>query len=127
MGLRESRMRSDDKGRLSLIGYGFADSSKTLYSWFSYDPAGHLIVRNLSNDLYDWTGAFYVQQGYGINGLNQVATAGSTHFTYDLRGGLSGDGTNTYAYDAPHDQLASVSNVSSGAGACRWPMTPCTG
>ena len=94
--------------RPSITGYGFADSSKNLQSWVTYNAAGGIKVRAFTNDLYDWSSTAAVQQGYGINGLNQVATAGSTSLAYDLRGGLSSDGVHTYSYDAPHDQLVSV-------------------
>ena len=94
--------------RPSITGYGFADSSKNLQSWVTYNAAGGIKVRAFTNDLYDWSSTAAVQQGYGINGLNQVATAGSTSLAYDLRGGLSSDGVHTYSYDAPHDQLDNV-------------------
>ena len=81
-----------------------------------YNAAGQVKVRLFTNDLYDWSSTAAVQQGYGINSLNQVATAGSTSLAYDLRGGLSSDGVHTYSYDAPHDQLASVQGGGSTVG-----------
>ena len=100
--------------RLSVTGYGFADTSKNLYSFLSYDAAGRIKVRAMSNDLYDWTSTAGVQQSYTIDGLNRIAGIGSTAFGYDGRGSLSSDGKLNYAY-TPLEQVASVQSANATA------------
>lgn len=41
-----------------------------------------------------------VNRNYSVNPLNQYTAAGSTSFSYDANGNLTGDGTWTYTYDA---------------------------
>ena len=96
-------------GLPGITGYGFADSSKNMQSWTNFNAAGQVNRRDFTNDLYDWTVPAFVQQGYGINGLNQVTSAGSTNFGYDNRGLLNSDGTNSYSYTKASSQLFQVS------------------
>ena len=53
-----------------------------------------------------------MQQGYGTNALNQIASAGSTRFGYDPQGGLASDGARSYGY-TPLEQLSSVQGAGS--------------
>ncbi len=67
---------------------------------FDYNPAQQITSRSSSNDAYAWTGAYNVDRSYGVNGLNQLTSAGSTSLGYDLRGNLTTSGTTTYSYTA---------------------------
>lgn len=91
----------DNVSRLGSLAQTFAaDSSGSDISYsFGYDPSGAIVNRGLSNSSYR-TGASKPSTTYGINGLNQITTAGGAIFTYDQRGNLTDDGTKTYAYDA---------------------------
>ena len=102
--------------RPGITGYAFADSSKNLQSWTNYNAAGQVNRRDFTNDGYDWTITYGVQQSYGINGLNQVTSAGSTNFGYDARGRLNSDGTNSYAYTKAGSQLVQVGGANGTAG-----------
>ena len=47
------------------------------------------------------------------NALNQIAQLNGTGYSYDADGELTGDGVNTYTWDAAH-RLASVTSIASG-------------
>ena len=68
----------------------------------SYNPAGQIgqIVRTATSDVYAWDDHVNATRTYTRNGLNQYLTAGSASFTYDARGNLTGDGTNSYTYSS---------------------------
>ena len=96
--------------RPSVTGYGFQDTSKNGYSFMAYTAAGQLKARDFTNDLYDWTSTAGVQQSYGNNGLNEIAAAGSTSYSYDARGSLRTDGASTYIYNV-YSRLTGVSGA----------------
>ena len=83
----------DSASRPSITAYGFADSSKNLQAWNTYNATSGLKIRLFTNSLYDWNGAAGAQTSYAINGLNQIATAASSTFSYTANGSLSNDGT----------------------------------
>jgi len=58
-----------------------------------------------SSDVYAWTDHANATRGYTRNGLNQYLTAGSASFTYDVRGNLTSDGTNSYTYSSENRLL----------------------
>jgi RHS repeat-associated protein len=103
----------DSASRPSIVGYGFADSTKNDFLGLSYTPASQLSIKSNTNDLFDAATATGVSQSYSLNGLNQIATAGSYSFSYDKSGNLASDGVNSYGYDnfnrmlsAPNFQLS---------------------
>ncbi len=67
---------------------------------FSYNPAGQIATRALSNDGYAFTNRVNVNRTYATNGLNQYTSLGPASFTYDADGNLTSDGSVTYSYDA---------------------------
>ena len=82
---------------------------------YSYDTIGNRL----------WSADNIITNSYSANSLNQYTTVGRavpsappTSFTYTLDGGLSSDGTWSYAYDA-EDQLTSVTSSSLTNGAIR--------
>jgi RHS repeat-associated protein len=72
-----------------------------------YNPAGQIINRSASNGAYAWTGAYNVNRSYGVNGLNQLTSAGSTNLGYDGRGNLTTSGSSSYGYTVDN-QLATA-------------------
>lgn len=74
---------------------------------FTYNPAGQISSTAQANDLYAWTGGVNIDRNYGVNGLNQYTSAGSTSFSYDGRGNLTQSGSTTYSYDAMNHLVAS--------------------
>ncbi|MDO7833667.1 RHS repeat-associated core domain-containing protein [Sphingobium sp. HBC34] len=78
----------------------------------SYNAAGQVMARTISNDAYAVRGQFNTDRSYTSNGLNQYTKAGSTSPTYDLNGNLTfADGT-TYAYDV-ENRLISATGATS--------------
>jgi RHS repeat-associated protein len=63
-----------------------------------YNPASQITSAPKSNDDYAWLGHYNVNRPYTANGLNQHLTAGPANLTYDTRGNLTSDGTNSFTY-----------------------------
>ncbi|MBX9815872.1 MAG: RHS repeat-associated core domain-containing protein [Sphingomonas sp.] len=85
---------------------------------YSYNPASQINSRTTSNDAYVWAGVANVDRGYGVNGLNQLTSAGATPLGYDARGNLTSSGGTTFSYNT-RNQLWSSNN---GAWAYRNPL-----
>ncbi|HET7575636.1 MAG TPA: RHS repeat-associated core domain-containing protein [Sphingomicrobium sp.] len=100
----------DDVGRLTSQSDAFVGGTGNLAATFTYNPASGLAAETRSNDAYAWTGLRQVDRDYATNGLNQYNTAGPATFTYDANGNLTGDGTETYAYDG-ENRLISVTDA----------------
>lgn len=108
MGRRDSMTRGgettdydyDTMSRLSGLGHDLAGTTSDLTYGYAYNAASQIVTRTISNNSYVYTGAAAVNRPYTVNGLNQYLTAGPTaSFTYDARGNLTSDGSNTYGYD----------------------------
>ncbi len=85
-------------GQLASLVQDMAGTSHDVTTGFSYNPAGQIVSRTPDNDAYAWTGAYNIDRSYGVNGLNQLTSAGSTALGYDDRGNLTSSGSNGYAY-----------------------------
>ncbi len=94
-----------------LTGLDFVGGNQPTSTSFVYNAARQIVSRTASNDAYAWMGYYNVDRGYGINGLNQMSTAGSTVLGYDGRGNLTTSGTSTYGHTADN-QLATAPGVS---------------
>jgi RHS repeat-associated protein len=98
----------DGIGRLTNQTDAFPSATASTVSWAftssdplrKLNPASQIVNESRDNDAYAWRGAFAVNRGYLVNGLNQYTAAGTAGFTYDANGNLIGDGTNTFLYDA---------------------------
>ena len=66
----------------------------------SYNPAGQIASRTMSNDAYGWTGAVNADRTYAVKGLNQYTRSGSVVPTYDGRGNLTSAGGGTWLYNS---------------------------
>lgn len=95
--------------RPTSLSSDFLGTAADVTTTFAYNPASQITSRTRSNDGYAWTGAVNVDRGYATNGLNQYTAAGPATFSYDANGNLTGDGTNTYGYDA-ENRLVTASN-----------------
>lgn len=78
----------------------------------TYNVAGQVKSRTISNSAYVWSGAYAVNRAYTSNGLNQFTAVGSASPTYDGRGNLKSDGVKTYQYDL-ENRLRGMVNGSS--------------
>ncbi|MEP6339131.1 RHS repeat-associated core domain-containing protein [Parasphingorhabdus sp.] len=92
------------------------DHSTLVTGSFTYNPASQLTTREVSNTAFTYKALVDRNLGYVVNNLNQYTSATGTTpatFTHDLNGNMTGDGTNTYAYDA----LNRLTSSSGGAAA----------
>lgn len=87
----------DGVGRLASLGFALGGSN---VAWtYGHNPASQLTSVTRDNDAYAWMGAYNVNRGYSVNGLNQYTAAGPATFGYDANGNLTSDGSTTYVYD----------------------------
>jgi len=90
----------DPVSRLASLTNDLTGTASDLTKTFTYTPASTILTATSSNDAYSFTGLYNVTRPYVLNGLNEYKSAGTTTFTYDNNGNLTGDGTNAYIYDA---------------------------
>ena len=97
----------DAMSRLQTQADAFVGGSGNITWTLGYNPASDTTSDARSNSSYSWTGAYNVNRGYSVNGLNQYTAAGAASITYDANGNLISDGTNNYVYD-DENRLTSV-------------------
>jgi RHS repeat-associated protein len=96
----------DSIGRTGEISQYFAGGAGNVNKTFGYDAASEAVVQTRDNGSFSFTGYANVNRAYTTNALNQYVTAGPASFTYDANGNLTGDGTNTYVYDAENKLIS---------------------
>ncbi len=101
----------DSVSRLASLSNDLAGTTSDLTSTFAYNPASQIVTKTRSNAAYAFTGYVSVSRPYTVNGLNQYTAAGSASFTYDDNGNLTGDGTNTYAYDVENRMISAITTT----------------
>ena len=91
----------DSQSRLTSLGTDVAGTADDITQSFSYSQAGQIASRGLvtPNPAYTFTHGPAQTTSYGVNGLNQLTTAGSSTLGYDAKGNLSNDGQVTYSYN----------------------------
>lgn len=90
----------DAASRLASLTQNLAGTTNDLtIGTFAYNPASQITNRPGSNDSYAWTGHVNADRAYGLNGLNQVTSAGTTTFGFDGRGNLTASGASSYGYN----------------------------
>lgn len=102
----------DDLSRLASLRHDLDGSGDDQLYSFDFNLAGQATERQGHNAAYDFTPPSTGTTTYADNNLNQYTTVAGQSFTYDTRGNLTGDGTNTYAYNI-HNQI--ISGPSSAA------------
>ncbi|QDX26163.1 RHS repeat-associated core domain-containing protein [Sphingomonas suaedae] len=90
----------DSVSRLTSLAHNLAGTIQDTTSTFTYNSAGQIKTRAISNDVYAWTGGATVDRGYTRNGLNQYTAAGGTSFSYDGKGNLTASGSESYTYSS---------------------------
>jgi RHS repeat-associated protein len=80
----------------------------------TYNPASQITSapRTSANAGYSFTDYLNVNRGYVANGLNQYTAAGPVSFTYDQKGNVTWDGTNSYCYSSENLLTGSGSTCS---------------
>jgi RHS repeat-associated protein len=92
----------DAVSRLSTLtnNLGGAATTHDLTQAFGYNPASQIASVTRSNDAYAWQTHYNVDRSYTTDGLNRIMNAGGFGFSYDARGNLISDGTNSFSYTA---------------------------
>jgi RHS repeat-associated protein len=101
----------DPLSRLSSLTSNLSGTANDLTTTFQYNPASQISELTRSNDAYAWQDHYNVDRAYNVNGLNQLTTAGALSLTYDNRGNLTSDGTNSYTYDVENRLITGSGGV----------------
>lgn len=89
----------DSAGRLSQLKHDLKDTAHDLTLTFGYNPAGQIVSRTASNDIYSYSPASGTVS-YANNGRNQVTSVGGSAVAYDARQNITAaPAMGTYAYD----------------------------
>jgi RHS repeat-associated protein len=99
----------DNADRLTTLANNLGGTAQDQSVSFTYNPAGQIGQQVRSNDAYAWTQHYNVDRAYGVNGLNQILTAGLTTLSYDARGNLTNSNGQSYTYTADN-QMATAPN-----------------
>ena len=110
-GLSAAGWLHDGVGRLAYEVVDLAGDAADTNWTFLRNPASGIARHTRSNDAYAWTGHYPVNRVYQANGLNQYSAAGSTSFSYDANGNLTGDGARTYTYDVENRLVGASGGV----------------
>ncbi|OHC94878.1 MAG: hypothetical protein A2792_02525 [Sphingomonadales bacterium RIFCSPHIGHO2_01_FULL_65_20] len=104
----------DGAGRLTSLSHDLAGTANDLTLNFSYNPAGQIATRTMSNTAYAYTpGAG--STGYVNNGKNQVTAAGGTAIGYDARQNITSAPMGTYGYNGANELTsATVGGTTTG-------------
>ncbi len=121
----------DGVSRLSSLTHDLAGTAHDVTTSLTYNPASQIASSTRSNGSYVWNGHYNVDRPYTINGLNQVAAAGSVAIGHDGRGNLISSGASAYTYTTENrmrsgpgatllyqpanGQLLQLNNTSTGA------------
>jgi RHS repeat-associated protein len=90
----------DGAGRLSSLSHDFAGTAHDVTFTYGYNPAGQIVSRTASNDLYSFGAVTNQNATDSHNGLNQIVQAGLAAVTHDARGNTTGIGSAAYTYTA---------------------------
>ena len=104
----------DPIARVSSLAHNLDGAATTndLTQTFTFNPAGQIRTRTLSNTGFEFSQAL-PSRTYSVNGLNQytqISSPASVGHSYDLRGNLTYDGATTFAYDV-ENRLVSASGT----------------
>lgn len=98
----------DAISRLTSLSHDPAGTGQDVTFGFSYNPAGQITVRTVTNDAYVYTPSA-PGANYANDGLNRVTDVGGVAIGYDTRGNItSGLGT-TFGYDSENNLVAAGS------------------
>ena len=90
----------DPVSRLASLSNDLTGTTNDLTVALNYNPASQVTSTTRTGDAYAYGGFYNVNRGYTSNGLNQYSAAGPASFTYDSKGNLISDGTNSYTYSS---------------------------
>ena len=105
-----SSMSYDASSQLQSFAHNLTGTAQDQTLAFTYNVAGQILTRSMSNDLYALTGLSNIDHTFTVDGLNRYLTGAGVMFSHDTRGNLTQDGTRTYGYDFDN-RLTSVTGV----------------
>lgn len=98
----------DNSSRIQSVGLTPTDAAYATNQTFTYNAAGQVNTRSLSNDNYEYQEKGSRTGSYLVNGLNEYVSVGGTTFDYDANGNLTSDGVATYGYDSSNRLISAV-------------------
>ncbi|MDJ0761223.1 MAG: RHS repeat-associated core domain-containing protein [Woeseiaceae bacterium] len=104
----------DAAGRLDLLVNNLSGTTNDQTLTFDFNTANQIIKRTNTNSAYDYSAYTDFTDAYVSNGLNQYSTVDGTTQSYDGRGNLTSDGTNSYTYDNSNRLKTAPGSVSFG-------------
>jgi RHS repeat-associated protein len=93
-----TRYAYDAVSRLSSLAHDVAGTANDVTTTLAYNPASQITRFTRDNDSFAWFGHYNINRAYGVNGLNQLTSAGATALGYDGRGNLTRSGVGAYVY-----------------------------
>lgn len=116
-----STARSYDAwGRLSSLSHDATGTTNDVALGFSYNPAGQIVGRTVSNEAYVYGASPTGSTTYAVDGLNQLDSIDSVAVAHDSRGNVTGALGNTWGYD----DLNRLTSANAGAGASSFTFDP---
>jgi len=88
----------DSAGRLSTLSHDLSGTANDLSLTFTYNPAGQIVGRAMSNSVYAYTPSLGATS-YVNNGKNQVTSVGGSAVTYDARQNITAAPMGSYVYN----------------------------
>lgn len=110
----------DARGRLSSLSHDATGTANDVTLGFTYNPAGQIIGRSVSNESYLYGASPTGATAYQVDGQNQLDSINSAAVTHDSRGNVTGVSGSTYGYD----DLNRLTSASAGAGASSFTFDP---
>lgn len=95
-----TRYTYNDNNMLTRLEHDLGGVADDVSFDFTYNQAGEIVTRHVSNNRYSYGGYYNVDRTYVANPLNQYVRSGSLSLAYDGRGNLAGDGNWDFAYDS---------------------------
>lgn len=92
----------DGANRLTSLSHDVAGTANDLTLNFTYNPAGQIATRTMSNTAYAYTPGAGTTS-YANNGRNQVTNVGGTAIGYDGRQNITSAPTGTYGYNGNNE------------------------
>ncbi len=104
----------DGIGRLASLSQDVAGTAQDLTLGFTYNPAGQIVSRSVSNNAYVYTPAS-TAMAYVNNMLNRLTSINGSAVGYDARGNITSAPGATYGYNA-ENQMTSALTASGSSG-----------
>jgi RHS repeat-associated protein len=89
----------DPASRLQALGHVFTQSASNVTMSHTYNAADQMLSRTITNNAYVYSEPANASAVYARNGLNQYTSVGTAQLTWDNNGNLASDGSTGFTYD----------------------------